>query len=168
MLVFYCTRRVVRRFRLTVADQVHASTGILGDWYANLVSVGSSRWVLCMSEHSLLPVLVPASNASFPAQFAPTLQQVLQRLRIPHHLTTKEVDAAAEIAFAHTQNRRVLGVLKEFGFLTQDYLGSTYDIHAAVDASLRLAETPSTVIGCNSPDRVTGTLFLDSSAPYPQ
>lgn len=167
MVVFRCTKRIARRFRLTVADEVHASTGILGDWYANLISVGSSRWVLCMSERSLLPVFVPARNESFPAQFAPTLGQVLQRLRIPDHLTAKEIDAAAEIAFARTRNRRALGVLKEFGFLASDYLGSIYDLDAAVAASLRLAETPSTVIG-NSPDRITAALFEDSGATHPQ
>lgn len=168
MLVFRCTRRMASRFRLTIADQVNASTGILGDWYANLVSVTSSRWVLCISEHSLLPVLVPARKESFPVQFAPTLQRVLQRLGIPNYLATKEVDAAAEIAFAHTENRRVLGALKEFGVLVQDYLSTDYDIDTAVVASLRLAETPSTVIGYSSPDRVTAVLFQDSGAAHRQ
>lgn len=45
MLVIRCTKQTVQRFKLTISDEPAASTGVLGDWYANLLNVGTSRWV---------------------------------------------------------------------------------------------------------------------------
>jgi len=53
MLVFRCTHRVVKRFKLPIIDDAPASSGTLGDWYANLLNIGRSRLVLCQSERSL-------------------------------------------------------------------------------------------------------------------
>ena len=36
LTVFRCTQRVLRRFKLTAIEPETASTGVLGDWYANL------------------------------------------------------------------------------------------------------------------------------------
>jgi len=60
VITFRCTKRVVERFRLEPVEEAPASTGILGDWYANLLNVGSQRFVLCVSERTLLPVILPA------------------------------------------------------------------------------------------------------------
>ena len=57
MITFRCTKRVIERFRIEPVDDAPASTGILGDWYANLLNVGSQRLVLCVSERTLLPVI---------------------------------------------------------------------------------------------------------------
>ena len=69
MLVLRCTQRVLRRFQLKPIDSELVSSGVLGDWYANLLNLGSRRYVLCQSERALLPVIVPARNDSFPAEF---------------------------------------------------------------------------------------------------
>ena len=42
MLVFRRTQRVVRRFKLQLTDEPHSSTGVLGDWYANLQTILAS------------------------------------------------------------------------------------------------------------------------------
>ena len=57
MTVFRCTQRVLRRFKLTAIEPETTSTGVLGDWYANLLNFGPTRLVLCQSERSLLPVI---------------------------------------------------------------------------------------------------------------
>ena len=36
MVVFRCTQRVLRRFQLQTSDTPVASSGVSGDWYANL------------------------------------------------------------------------------------------------------------------------------------
>lgn len=160
MVVFHCTQRLVRRFHLVITDTVSASTGVLGDWYANLIQVGSVPWVLCQSEHSLLPVLVRARKDAFPAQFGATLEKLLRRLGIPEGLIARELEAATDIGFARPDNRRILGVLNDFGSLSKDYLGgSTNDLQAAVEVCLKLAETPASPIGLKSPDQVAIAMF---------
>lgn len=159
MLVFRCTRPIARRFHLVMADTVPGSTGALGDWYANLIRAGSVAWVLCQSERSLLPVLVRARKDVFPAQFGPTLEKLLWRLGIPDDLVARELDCATDIRFARPENRRTLGVLNDFGSLAKDYLSPTDDAQAALEVSLELAQTPSSPIGHESPDRVTISMF---------
>jgi hypothetical protein len=77
MITFRCTKRVAERFRLQLDDGAPVSTGILGDWYANLLNIGRQRLVLCVSERTLLPVILPARKDSFPGQFGEHLRWVL-------------------------------------------------------------------------------------------
>src|SRR5882672_4044257 len=80
VITFRCTKRVVERFRLEPVEEAPASTGILGDWYANLLNVGSQRFVLCVSERTLLPVILPARRDSFPGRFGEHLRPLLEYL----------------------------------------------------------------------------------------
>ena len=54
MVRLRCTLRVLKRFGLEPGPEAAASTTLLGDWYANLLNAGRSRWVLCVSERALL------------------------------------------------------------------------------------------------------------------
>ena len=156
MLVFRCTHRVVRRFHLPLTEKVTASTGVLGDWYANLIYAGRVPWVLCQSEQSLLPVLLRARKDTFPGQFGLALARLWRRLGIPDDRITLEIEAAADLRFARPMNRKVLGVLNDFGSLAKDDLSPTGDMQGAVEVALRLAQTLSSPIAY--------TLFL---APGP-
>ena len=159
MTVFRCTQRVLRRFKLTAIEPDTASTGVLGDWYANLLNVGRKRLVLCVSERSLLPVIVPARNKAFPREFGQTLMRVLLALDIPIHSVDAEVAAAQDVQFARTRNRRVLGVMNDFLFSAELYFAYARSHDPVLETCLKLAETPSRPIGMDSPDRLTVSLF---------
>ncbi len=159
MLIFRCTGRVVRRFRLHLQDDVPASSGILGDWYANLLNVGSARLVLCQSERSLLPVIIPARNDSFPAAFGPALTAVLQGLGVRADLIDREVATAGEVAFGKPRSRRVLGAMNDFAFHAQGYFQAAASADEATAVCLELAQMPSRPIGHQSADRLTISLF---------
>ena len=161
MVIFRCTERVVRRFRLRskLRDEVPASSGILGDWYANLLNVGSARFVLCQSERSLLPVIIPARNDAFPAAFGPALTAVLQGLGIRADLIAREVAAGGEVAFSKPRSRRVLGAMNDFAFQAQGYAIATHKSDDAVAVCLELAEMPSGPIGYHSAGLLTVSLF---------
>lgn len=159
MVIFRCTERVVRRFRLRLQDDVPASSGILGDWYANLLNVGSARLVLCQSERSLLPVIIPARNDSFPSAFGPALAAVLRGLGIRADLIAREVAAAGRVAFSKPRSRRVLGAMNDFAFHAQGYAIAAHKSDDAVAVCLELAEMPSGPIGYESAGRLTVSLF---------
>ena len=155
MLVFRRTQRVLKRFRLTPIDPESASTGVLGDWYANLLNVGRQRYVLCQSERALLPVILPARNEAFPATFGRALRRVLLALGIPREAVAREVEAADEVHIARTRSRQVLGAMNDFAFIAELHLLHARHDDPALEACLKLAEMPSKPIGYDSPGRLT-------------
>ena len=159
MTVFRCTQRVLRRFKLTAIEPETASTGVLGDWYANLLNIGPTRLVLCQSERSLLPVILPARNKAFPAEFGSALSRVLLVLGIPVRQVNAEVEATRDIQFAKTRSRQVLGVMNDYAFSAQVCLAHAQTNEPVLETCLRLAETPTGPIGMDSPDRLTVSLF---------
>ena len=61
MLVLRCTQKLLKRIGQPVADPPQSTTA-LGDWFAQPLSVGHQRFVLFASEHSRLPILMPAKD----------------------------------------------------------------------------------------------------------
>ncbi len=159
MLIFRCTRRVVKRFKLQIIDDAPASTGILGDWYANLMNVGRTRWVLCQSERSLLPVILPAKNDAFPGQFGVALGAVLRALGVREDLIERELASASDLAFSRPRSRQMLGVMNDFAFNSEVRLPASPGHDPVLEACLKLAEMPSRPIGFESPGRLTLALF---------
>ncbi len=159
MVLFRCTQRLAKRFRLRLAQEPPTSSGLLGDWYANLLNVGRNQLVLCLSERTLLPVLLPARQAEFPIRFADYLTPLLEHLEVPQHAIRAEANAAREWEFAPTRSRSVLGALNDFA------TGATFRLQhpsppaTLLEAALELAQTPSKPIQYESPQRVVQSLF---------
>ena len=159
MTVFRCTQRVIKRFKLTPTEPETPSTGVLGDWYANLLNIGSIRLVLCQSERTLLPVILPARNADFPHKFGHALSKVLLALGIPEERVNAEVQATQDIQFAKTRSRQVLGVMNDFAFSAPVCLAHAWSNDPILEAFLKLADTPTGPIGMDSPSQLTVALF---------
>ena len=103
MVTFHCTQKARRRFGLEANAPVDP-TGRLGNWYANLLNVGSGRWVVCISERSLLPVLLPARNTEFPTRFPSYLDRVLEGIGVPPSVAERESSTCAEWTVAKTED----------------------------------------------------------------
>jgi len=118
------------------------STTLLGDWTGTLLHVGHRRYVLLVSEHSRLPVLMPGRDLrSLPENFPRALAEVLLGIGLPMAAVEQEVEAASSVALATTNNRSLLGTLNDFSFLLSERLLGHPDAHL-VDAALWLSETP--------------------------
>lgn len=131
----------------------------LGDWYANLVHVGRLQFVLCVSERTLLPVLVPAAPIS---TLAPRIRIALGEVLCGLGVSREEIDnEEAEMengAYGKTANRQVTGIMVDFAKAVEFHIDDTPSL---LDVSLRLAETPcsplyETIV---SPDSATIALF---------
>ena len=148
MIVFRCTQRLAKRLRVTLADDALPSAGSLGDWYVNALNVGPARHVLCLSERTLLPVILPARKSEFPSRFSDYLEAVLQHLKISTPLIERELSTSGQPVFAKTKSRALLGSLNDFIFNA-----SVLVEHGATpfEANIRLAEMPSKVIGYGFP-----------------
>ena len=156
MITFRCTERVRKRFRIHADEREQAPTNRLGDWYANLLNIGRTRWVPCVSERSLLPVLVPARKADFPARFGESLAAVLGKLGVPDAVAAVEVRESLTWQFGKTQSRQVLGSMNDFAFCFPWTFRHTDD---PVVAAAAMADTPCSPLGMESPDRVTFSLL---------
>jgi len=131
---------VIRRFDLNLnADADTLPANRLGDWYANLVNIGPQRWVLCLSEKSNLPVLVPALRWEFPHAFPIHLGLVLRAIGVPADVAAQECDLSSSFRFGKTLSRSTLGSLNDMASHIDHELRHRNDPVAAAAA---LSEMP--------------------------
>ena len=161
MVRLRCTQRVLDRFGLKPSPGAASSTTLLGDWYANLLNVGRARWVLCVSERSLLPVIVPARKADFPSTLPTTLRAVLVGLGVSLSAIDREAREMEPIEVDTTRSRRVLGVMNDFAMLAEIWLREGV---SPLNVAHKVAEMPSKPLDYDSPERVTQRLFASHLA----
>jgi hypothetical protein len=157
VIVYRCTQRLAKRLRVALADDALPSTGVLGDWYANSLNVGHSRYVLCLSEPTLLPVILPARKSEFPGRFPHYLAEILDHIGVPSQAINREAAEVNEPVFAKTRNRSLLGSLNDFVFSASIFL--QYG-DSPLEANIKLADMPSKVIEFAFPSEVAREAFL--------
>jgi hypothetical protein len=164
MVVFRCTKRVFERFKLPILREPPASTGVLGDWYVNLMNFRRARFVLCTSARTLLPIILDGRK-DFSGQFGDALGILLRALGVDDKRIAQELGAVQDVAFARTASRQILGTMNDFAYHTEFYLArADWSSAPALRVSLELAEMPCKPIGYESPGRMTLDLFRASLA----
>ena len=158
MVVLRCTRKLLRWVGVPSAVS-DTSTTVLGDWFAQPLSVGHQRFVLLISEHSRLPVLMPGRDLKHLARnFPDALAQVLHALGVPSAAVQAEVDASREAMIAVTNNRSLLGTLNDFSHMLSYQMRNEPDA-SLLEAALWLSRTPVAPLGSRMPDQVTRDLL---------
>ena len=162
MVTVRCTRKLLQR--VPIAERPAAPSTVLGDWYANVLFSRPQQLVLCVSERSLLPVVLLAKELhTLAPRLAVTVGQVLQKLGVAPPLIDQELGEMRDFTYGPTQNRRVLGSLNDFMFQLSWHLHDAPDKNL-VEHSLHLAETPCGPLGHGFPDRMTVELFQSARA----
>jgi hypothetical protein len=137
---------------------------MLGDWYANILIARPQHLVLCISERTLLPVVVTAKDLkALPKRLTEAVQHMLTRIGVPENLVQQELQEMSQSNFAKTENRKVLGSLNDFMFHLQDVCASDTSLSSA-ERALRLANMPSRAIEFAFPFEQTLSLFQASQA----
>ena len=84
MFVLRCTKKLLSRMNVRPPADAPKSQTLLGDWYANLLHIQRQQLILCVSERTLLPVVMPARNArDLPQRLPLEIANVLRALDIP-------------------------------------------------------------------------------------
>ena len=84
MFTLRCTQKLLRRGLAESTEGAAAPTTLLGDWYANVLVTRPQHLVLCISERTLLPVIVPAKGVGMlPVRLIEALSPILAALSIP-------------------------------------------------------------------------------------
>jgi len=116
VIVLRCTRKLASRLTLTPGAEDLNPTAKLGDWYAGLLNVGHERYVHCVSERSLLSVILPARDVrQLPSHLPGAVRSLLGRLGVPAAIIDAEVDSMLPVCVGLTRSRSVVGSLVELG-----------------------------------------------------
>ena len=159
MVTLRCTQKLLRRVPGQRSGSTPRPTTLLGDWYANLLFRKPQQLVLCVSERTLLPVIVPAKEIhTLPARLAVAVRELLVALGIAPSLADRERAEMQQFCFGRTESKRILGSLNEFMFELA-YVMDVRPDESLLQRSLFLAESPCKPIGYKSPDRATLELF---------
>ena len=156
MFSIHCTARLLKALPPVAVVDAPPATTVLGGWYANLLPLRRRSLVLCVSERSLLPVLLPfAETIDLPRLLSAELGTMLSDLGVPSALVERERFAMAQWNYAKTASRSVLGVMNEFAFAVSSELEEGTD-ETLPELSRWLA---SIMVKSEHPDEVTRALF---------
>jgi len=155
MFTLRCTARLRKRLGTTEETASAPPSTTLGDWYAHLIFT-RPQLVLCVSDRTLLPVLIPARDGSL---LVPRLRegivQILRALGVAEAAVAAEEAAMMEAAIGKTTSRQVLGSMNDFVRMFDSYRGAG----TLLEVSLRLAETPCGPLRMNGPREETIRVF---------
>ena len=162
MYSLHCTKKLLDRIKQPLAmPPPPPPTTALGNWYATAL-YWKPQLALLVNEQTLLPVLMPLAPAStLAARFGDELAAALSRHGAGQEFIERELAAMTEVAMCKTANRSVVGTMNEFSFLAEGYREylETSDL---VTLSMRLSNTPCSLIKYNSPARLLRELFGDA------
>ena len=164
MFAVRCTRKLLDRGAPSALELPVTPTTLLGDWYANILFVRPEYLVLCLSEKTLLPVIVPAKDVKrLPHRVAEAASQVLQAYGLPQAQIEAEAIEMQQGYLATTASRKVLGCLNDFMYHFElqykEHPGLTLLEHA-----MSLAEMPSAALEFAFPNEATIALFATQRA----
>src|SRR6185436_9173270 len=109
MLVLRCTQKLLRKNPGPSTDRDDAMVPVLGSWHANLIRLGHTAVVLCVSDTSLLAILVRGRD--FPRlvlAFRDRLAQRLNRMGVSSQAVTAELAAMEMVRIEPSNSRSVL------------------------------------------------------------
>src|SRR5262249_47773564 len=124
MFTLRCTAKL--RKRLGTRHELPATppSTKLGDWYAHLLFT-RPQLVLCVSERTLLPVLVPARDGSLlVARLCYAVGQMLTALGVGDAAVASEREAMKDAVIGKTVSRQVLGSMNDFVHMLDSYRGA--------------------------------------------
>lgn len=143
MIIIRATKRLLTRLKQSPDDPPGPSSTLLGDWYATILPWRTGHVALLMSDHTLLPVLMPvAPSNTLIRRFPQALAAVLEQHQVPPDVIKPELDSSRDTYITGTNNNRSrIGSLNEFCFhadtIHRDQAGL-----GLLALSMRLAEMP--------------------------
>jgi hypothetical protein len=159
VLTIRCTNKLLKWLDAEVPPKPTTPTNRLGDWYANLLFTRRARLIICVSERSLLPVLVEARDpASFRARFQERVRSVLRSMRVGPDALHSEAPRIDQITIGTTASHRVLGSLNDLAKLARFRIEEHPEIDLTTFA-IQLAETPCSPLKYETPRAVSLALL---------
>ena len=164
MFTLRCTHKLLRRGLAETSGPEHAPTTLLGDWYANVLFCRPQHLVLCISERTLLPIVVPAKDTKLLlARVHEAVSSTLATIGIPPSVIAAELGEMQAFRIGRTLSKRILGSLNDFMFHLEHALHE-HPTLPLFEHALRLADIPCKPIEYSFPSEATKALFLSAPA----
>ncbi len=163
MFTLRCTQKLLCRGLTDAGGTGRTPTTVLGDWYAHVLVTRPHHLVLCVSERTLLPVVVLAKAADrLPSRLVESLVPVLQRVGVEDAAVQYELAEMGACSVGRTASRSVVGSMNEVLFFLQISL-DRHPQYSLLEHAMYLARIP--LKGCegNYPDRATIALFQSAA-----
>ena len=154
-----CTKKLLKRVASEPEGVQGVPTNVLGDWYANIIFSKPQYLVVCVSERTLLPVVVPAKDIrGLPQRLCAQLEQLLQLIGISPAAIELELAHMREHQLAPTASKSVLGSLNDSIFQLSWMLSAHRD-SSLLEHAVRLGNIPNKPIGYAFASEATRSLF---------
>ncbi len=164
VLTIRCTRKLLKLLGAEANVDPPSPTNRLGNWYAKPVFVRHVPLIICISERSLLPVIVEGRGASsFSPRFRDAARSVLQGIGAGPDRVGREVREMESFAVGVTANRRVLGSLNDLALLARFEIEGNPSLDL-VTLAVKLAETPCSPLKYESPRTVSLALLRHATS----
>src|SRR5664279_5014211 len=124
MQLIRCTKKLQKQMGLKNEALVlqEPAPALLGPWHANLITIDQSHCVLLVNDKTLfnflIPDVSPTQFSQFDTLFRDFLQCILAEEGFDQTTSDKILQEYAEIGFANTNNKSVLGSMND---LAQHY-----------------------------------------------
>jgi len=152
------TAKLLKRLKVKPEAAPPASTTKLGDWYANLLYIQRQQLVLCVSEASLLPVIVRAAGKEpLAARLPAAVGDMLAALSVPAPIVDGELASMQQVTIAATASRTVLGSMNDFAWLLEGYWEPTASL---LELALKVADAPCSPLKMGRPREVAVELLV--------
>jgi hypothetical protein len=147
------TRSLLKRLKVRPDPSPPAATTKLGDWYAHLLYTKPQQLILCASDKTLLPVLLPARGAeSVAVRLISGAGEMLRAIGMSERVIEFELAAMAEATISTTASRTMLGSMNDFASMLETHLAHGDTL---IEAALRLSHAPCSPIGMDAPLEAT-------------
>src|SRR6266852_8855735 len=109
-----CTKKLLNRVPSSSTSSGVRPTNALGDWYADILFTEAAWVVICVSERSLVSVVIPARGlSSLVPRFRVAVGDLLLRLGVSNEQVRAEREEMVEIVVGPTASRSVLGSMND-------------------------------------------------------
>ena len=162
-----CTQKLLKRLRAKPALAPSPSMTVLGDWYANYLTVRRRHLVLCCCDRTFLPIVLEARDlASLVPRLRASLVEVLRLLVVPEPQIDDELAIMNEAVIAKTASRSVLGIMNDYALAIEyrDEAASLHDFSLFLSHTPLFASTPQAVW----PDAATRVAFEEAARSLAQ
>ena len=117
-----CTKKLQKEMGLKNADliQQEPTPSLLGSWHANLLHIDRRKCILFANDKTLFNLIIPDVNREQIRQldslFRNFLQCLLAEEDIDEKIRDKILQEYAEIGYANTNNKSVMGSMNDLAF----------------------------------------------------
>jgi uncharacterized protein DUF6933 len=163
MLLIRCTQKLLKGSKTPLDPDPPRVDGLLSEWFANRVPLPfpGRNAVMYTSAGTLLTVVTFGNvlRTTLPV-FIERTPALLRRVGVSDEWIREQTVGFENVRFARTDNRRVLGSMTDLADLLWHY-AARWRSFEQIDADwleLRLAETPMSFLGMDSPHRLVTKL----------